>query len=54
MAEHRSIKPLSEEQARRWHRLFGVLLTDHLAGSPFTVELEIDLSQRQQLLGSVR
>ena len=44
------MKPVSEEQARRWHRLFGLPLSDHLAGSPFTVELEVDLSQRQQLL----
>jgi hypothetical protein len=38
---------------RRWHRLFGLLLTDHLRGSPFTVELEKDLSHRQQLLDVV-
>jgi hypothetical protein len=38
---------------RRWHRLFGLLLTDHLRGSPFSVELEKDLSQRQQLLDVV-
>jgi hypothetical protein len=35
---------------RRRHRLFGLLLTDHLAGSPFTVVLEMDLSQKQRLL----
>src|SRR5207247_8042647 len=38
---------------RRWHRLFGLLLTDHLRNSPFTVELEKDLSHRQQLLDVV-
>ena len=38
---------------RQWHRLFGLLLTDHLAGSPFTVELEKDLSKKQQLLDVV-
>jgi len=35
---------------RKWHRYFGLLLTDILTGSPFTVELEKDLSQKQQLL----
>jgi hypothetical protein len=41
---------LSDEQLRRWHRLFGLLLSDHLSDSPFTVLLEMDLSQKQQLL----
>ena len=27
-----------------WHRLFGLLLTDFFTGSPFTVEVESDLS----------
>jgi hypothetical protein len=40
----------SLDPRRQWHRLFGLLLTDHLVGSPFTVELEKDLSQKQQLL----
>jgi hypothetical protein len=35
---------------RDWHRLFGLLLTDFFTGSPFTVEVERDLSQQQQLL----
>ena len=35
---------------RDWHRLFGLLLTDFLTGSPFTVELERDLSAQKQLL----
>jgi MgtE intracellular N domain len=35
---------------REWHRLFGLLLTDFFTGSPFTVELERDLSKQQQLL----
>jgi hypothetical protein len=38
------------EPPRKWHRLFGLLLTEHLADSPFVVELEKDLSHRQQLL----
>lgn len=36
-----------------WHRLFGLTLTDFFAGSPFEVELEKDLSVRQQLLDTV-
>jgi hypothetical protein len=38
---------------RQWHRWFGLLLTDHLAGTPFSVELEMDLSKKQQLLDVV-
>jgi hypothetical protein len=33
-----------------WHRLFGLLLTDFFTDSPFSVELERDLSQQQQFL----
>jgi hypothetical protein len=36
-----------------WHRLFGLLLTDFFTGSPFIVELEKDLSLRQQFLDVV-
>ena len=36
-----------------WHRLFGLLLTDFFAGSPFVVELEKDLSIKKQLLDVV-
>jgi hypothetical protein len=43
-----------EKQALRdWHRLFGLLLTDFFSGSPFTVEVERDLSAQQQLLDVV-
>ena len=35
---------------RDWHRLFGLLLTDFFTDTPFTVELERDLSKQQQLL----
>jgi hypothetical protein len=38
---------------RDWHRLFGLLLTDFFTGSPFTVEVERDLSQQQQFLDVV-
>ena len=33
-----------------WHRLFGLALTDLLADSPYRVELERDLSLKQQIL----
>jgi hypothetical protein len=36
-----------------WHRLFGLLLTDFFTGSPFVVELEKDLSLKQQYLDVV-
>src|SRR5947207_656297 len=36
-----------------WHRLFGLLLSDFFAGSPFVVELEKDLSLKRQLLDVV-
>jgi hypothetical protein len=38
---------------RAWHRLFGLLLTDFFTGSPFTVEVERDLSRQQQVLDVV-
>ncbi len=38
---------------REWHRLFGLLLTDFFTGSPFTVEVEKDLSEQQQFLDVV-
>lgn len=36
-----------------WHRLFGLALIDFFADSPYAVELETDLSVRQQLLDVV-
>jgi hypothetical protein len=42
-----------QDVLRDWHRLFGLLLTDFFTGSPFTVEVERDLSQQQQLLDVV-
>jgi hypothetical protein len=45
--------PRKREALRDWHRLFGLLLTDFFADSPFTVELERDLSVQQQLLDVV-
>ncbi len=44
----------SEKDAlREWHRLFGLILTDFFTNLPFTVEVERDLSQQQQLLDVV-
>lgn len=44
---------LEREALRDWHRLFGLLLTDFFTDSPFTVEIETDLSAQQQLLDVV-
>jgi hypothetical protein len=44
---------VEREALRDWHRLFGLLLADFFTGSPFTVEVERDLSQQQQLLDVV-
>jgi hypothetical protein len=41
---------VEEEALRDWHRLFGLLLTDFFTDSPFTVDVERDLSVQQQLL----
>ncbi len=38
------------EALRDWHRLFGLLLTDFFTGSPFSVQVEPDLSVQQQFL----
>lgn len=40
-------------EARPWHRLFGLSLIDFFRGTPVTVELEKDLSLKQQLLDVV-
>src|SRR3979409_1217250 len=47
---------VEKDALRDWHRLFGLLLTDFFTDSPFTVEVERDLSQQQQFLdvGMVR
>jgi hypothetical protein len=44
---------LERDALREWHRLFGLLLTDVFTGSPFTVEVERDLSEQQQFLDVV-
>src|SRR3954452_6148617 len=44
---------LDRETLRDWHRLFGLLLTDFFTDSPFTVEVERDLSEQQQFLDVV-
>jgi hypothetical protein len=33
-----------------WHRLFGLVLKDYFTGSPFVVEVELDLAFKRQLL----
>src|SRR5256885_12005290 len=44
---------VDRDPLRDWHRLFGLLLSDFFTGSPFTVEVERDLSEQQQLLDVV-
>ena len=46
------MKP-DRDTLREWHRLFGLFLMDYLADSPFTVEVEHDLSVQQQYLDVV-
>ena len=41
------------ETQRPWHRLFGLSLVDFFRGMPVTVELEKDLSLKQQMLDVV-
>jgi hypothetical protein len=45
--------PGEQEEFRDWHRLFGLMLTDFFSGSPYTVDVERDLSVQQQLLDVV-
>src|SRR6516165_1093841 len=33
-----------------WHRIFGMALTQHFAGSGWKVDVEVDLSMQQQRL----
>jgi hypothetical protein len=42
-----------DEEILDWHRLFGLVLTDFFTGSPFTVDVEKDLSMKKQLLDVV-
>jgi hypothetical protein len=48
-----SRNPSAMETQRPWHRLFGLSLVDFFRGMPVTVELEKDLSLKQQLLDVV-
>lgn len=41
---------IDKDTLRAWHRLFGLVLTDFFTGTPFTVEIESDLSTQQQFL----
>jgi hypothetical protein len=40
-------------EPRPWHRLFGLSLVDFFRGLPVSVELEKDLSLKQQRLDAV-
>jgi hypothetical protein len=44
---------IDREALRDWHRLFGLLLSDFFSGTPFSVEVERDLSAQQQFLDVV-
>jgi hypothetical protein len=44
---------IDRDALRDWHRLFGLLLIDFFTDSPFTVEVERDLSEQQQFLDVV-
>ena len=37
----------------KWHRLFGLALMDYFAGTAYDVEVEKDLSEKQQFLDVV-
>lgn len=41
---------VERDETLDWHRLFGLVLTDFFTDSPFTVEMESDLSLQQQFL----
>ena len=43
----------NRDEQRHWHRLFGMSWTDFFAGLPVLVEMEKDLSHKQQLLDVV-
>jgi len=53
MSEHQLSKPDDQQTLRDWHRLFGLLLADFFTDTPFTVEIERDLSEQQQFLDVV-
>ena len=38
---------------QQWHRLFGLMLQDQFYGSPYRVEVEVDVSRQAQLLDVV-
>lgn len=45
--------PEPTQRLRQWHRLFGLMVSDLFYGSAYEVEIEKDLSMRQQLLDVV-
>ena len=46
--DNKKDRPMARQQdaLRDWHRLFGLLLTDYFTDTPFTVEVERDLSEQ--------
>ena len=36
-----------------WHRIFGLMLTDYFDGSGYTVEMEMDIALKRQMLDVV-
>lgn len=46
-------KSKAKKDHRDWHRLFGLVLADYFTGTPFAVEMEKDLSLKQQWLDVV-
>jgi hypothetical protein len=48
------VMAVEREALRDWHRLFGLLLTDFFTGSPFTVEVERDLSAQHHGIATRR
>src|SRR5947207_1123186 len=53
LSSARGARCISYNTPMDYHRIFGLVLTDFFTGSPFVVELEKDLSLRQQYLDVV-
>jgi len=53
LTSRKIFKELPMPYRTNWHRLFGLMLADFFTGSPYSVELEKDLSIKKQLLDVV-